>query len=74
MMKRQTKYLQPFFSNDEGFYLRWVNGKKELYVEFTDKKPEFTKVWGIRIEDEMEVGLVEIVGFEALWEWLMEEK
>ena len=65
-----SQYPQPFFSKDEGFTLQWKVGEKELHIEFLDKKPEYTKVWGTNIEDEMAIGYVESVGFDALWEWL----
>lgn len=66
-------YIQPFFTRDgeDGAYeLHWINGTKELCLEFVDHEVEYTKIWGTNIQDEREVGFVRSVGFESLWEWV----
>jgi hypothetical protein len=67
-MLEQPRFLR---DGDDGAYtLEWRHGTKELYLEFVDHDVEYTKVWGTNIQDEMEVGFVKTVGFDALWEWL----
>jgi len=66
-----TSLPQPFFSHDEGFYLHWTVGQKELYIEFEDDhRVSYVKMWGVNIEHEMETGYLDDVGFDDLWAWL----
>ena len=64
----------PFISSDEdgNTTIAWYNGEHELHLEITDDEVEYTKVWGINIDTEMDVGVASRDNYLTLWEWLLD--
>ena len=64
----------PVISYDYDGYITmvWRNGKHELYLEITEDEIEYTKVWGINIDSEMDAGVPSKDNYLTLWEWLLD--
>ena len=63
----------PVVSYDQEGYINmvWRNGKHELYLDITEDEIEYTKVWGINIDSEMDGGVLSRDNYLTLWEWLL---
>lgn len=66
----------PVISYDQEGYINmvWRNGKNELYLDITEDEIEYTKVWGINIDSEMDIGVPNRDNYLTLWEWLFNER
>ena len=67
-------WLTPFISSDEDGYITvaWYNGKHELHLEIAENEVEYITVWGIRIDTEMDIGVLNRDNYLTLWEWLLD--
>ena len=67
-------WLTPFISSDEDGYITvaWYNGKHELHLEISENEVEYITVWGIKIDTEMDVGVLNRDNYLTLWEWLLD--
>ena len=66
----------PVISYDQEGYINmvWRNGKHELYLDITEDDIEYTKIWGINIDSEMDIGVLNRDNYLTLWEWLFNER
>ena len=66
-------WFTPFISSDEDGYITvaWHNGKHELHLEIAENEVEYITVWGIKIDTEMDVGILNRDNYLTLWEWLL---
>ena len=66
----------PVISYDQEGYINmvWRNGKHELYLDMTEDDIEYTKIWGINIDSEMDIGVLNRDNYLTLWEWLFNER
>lgn len=67
-------WLMPFICSDEDGYitLSWHKGKHELHLDITEDEAEYCRVWGIKIDTEMDQGVLSSDNFLRLWEWLID--
>ena len=67
-------WLTPFISSDEegNLTVAWHKGEHELHFEISADEVEYIKVWGIRIDTEMDVGVLNRDDYLTLWEWLLD--
>ena len=67
-------WLMPFISSDEDGYITvaWHKGEHELHLDITETELEYTKVWGIKIDTEMDEGVLKSENYLELWEWLLD--
>lgn len=67
-------WLTPFISSDEDGYITvaWHKGEHELHLEIAEYEVEYTTVWGIRIDTEMDIGILKSDNYLTLWEWLLD--
>ena len=49
-----------------------VQGEHQLHLEIAENEVEYIKVWGIRIDTEMDVGVLNRDDYLTLWEWLLD--
>tara|TARA_Y100000310_G_scaffold31833_1_gene30168 strand:- start:8835 stop:9068 length:234 start_codon:yes stop_codon:yes gene_type:complete len=55
------------------FSVEWHHGKHQLHIEINeDGDTTYTKVWGIKIDSQMEVQPFKPSEFPKLWNWLLE--
>ena len=67
-------WLTPFISSDEDGHITvaWHKGEHELHLEITDHEVEYVTVWGIKIDTEMDVGVLSRDKCIPLWKWLLD--
>ncbi len=67
-------WLSPFISSDEDGHITvaWHKGEHELHLEITDREVEYVTVWGIKIDTEMDVGVLSRASYIPLWKWLLD--
>lgn len=51
--------------------LEWWRRERKLTLYVGDAKSHYIKVWGHRVDDEMEDGVFVADNFERLWRWLL---
>jgi len=66
-------WKDPFITSDEEGHvtIEWHKGKHELHIDMDDSTQEFIKVWGVNIEHEMHVGVLDKSKYANLWDWLI---
>lgn len=58
-------------SENNEIVFEWWHGNKKITLYFGDGEPEYIKVWGTDIDDEMDSGpVVEGWNLTSLWLWL----
>lgn len=67
-------WLTPFISSDEDGHITvaWHKGEHELHLEISEDDVEYVTVWGIKIDTEMDVGVLSRDNFLTLWNWLLD--
>ena len=67
-------WLTPFISSDEDGHITaaWHKGEHELHLIITAKQALYITVWGINIENEMDMGVLSRDNYVPLWKWLLE--
>jgi hypothetical protein len=56
---------------DGNVVLEWWHGAKKLALHIPDQTPpQYVKIWGPRIDEDMEDGQLEEREFYRLWHWL----
>jgi len=67
-------WITPFVSTDEDGHItiQWSCGDHELHIEISEEGAEYIKIWGVNIEHEMHLGILERKEFFNLWDWLTE--
>ena len=69
------KWIDPLFitSDEDGdIEVSWYHGKHELHMTINEVEMEYIKVWGIKIDTEMDCDtLTDNNSFIELWDWLM---
>ena len=67
-------WVSPFISSDEDGHITaaWHKGEHELHLEITDHEVEYVTVWGIKIDTEMDVGVLSREKCIPLWKWLLD--
>ena len=67
-------WIVPFVSTEEdgSITIQWSCGNHELHIEIYEEKTEYIKIWGVNIEHEMHLGILNEKEFFNLWNWLAE--
>lgn len=67
-------WITPFVSTEEdgSITIQWNCGSHELHIEINEEKTEYIKIWGVNIEHEMHLGILNEKEFINLWDWLTE--
>lgn len=67
-------WLTPFISSDEDGHITvaWHKGEHELHLIITAKQALYITVWGISIENEMDMGVLSRDNYVPPWKWLLE--
>ena len=66
-------WLTPFVSSDEDGHITvaWHKGEHEMHLEISDDEVEYVTVWGVKIDTEMDVGVLSRDNYIPLWKWLL---
>lgn len=69
-----NSWLTPFISSDEDGHITaaWHKGEHELHLEIAEDEVEYVTVWGIKIDTEMDVGILSRDNYLTLWNWLLD--
>ena len=67
-------WLTPFISSDEDgcVTVAWHKEEHELHLEIAEDEVEYVTVWGIKIDTEMDVGILNRDNYVTLWNWLLD--